>query len=444
MDESNKSDAELVRLVLDPRSPATERNQAATELSRRCLQPLGRILCSQVARKKNFYGACGLDLEDLVVESFFKAIHAFDPKQGSLLPLLCTIALNQVSDLFRAKKRRPAKFSPDEKQFEEPPTHDALGPAAQAILGEVLQHVKACLRAITSPDRRRAVVWCSLLQIPPRDLVDIWPNKTHQAIRALHSRGLEDLYRCWFAGPGARLADLADELMGRVQEMVDPGRIKDTKQREAYRAWIATGDVPTAAARLGVPEARLREQVLDALEDLMHLATERKTGKARPIDLGALPADGTLSEYLELGRERLPQYASVPEEQRRVCDVLNRHLLIMRIALGLANPHEGRETLGALVHAAVAADGPNAYSRWCRDLGMTRAAFTRLLGDDLEPSPELLRRLARRIRRPLGELRRCIVVRSETKGHYRRSREPGTAARIHAKLLARLAQEDGR
>jgi len=68
----------------------------------------------------------------------------------------------------------------------------------------------------------------------------------------------------------------------------------------------------------------------------------------------------------------------------------------------------------------------------------------RLLGDDLEADAALLRRLGRRVGRPVAELRRLAAARRTTRARSRGAAERETAERVLGRVLARLDSDVGR
>ena len=258
----------------------------------------------------------------------------------------------------------------------------------------------------------------------------------------MHSRAMKKFMKCWKSGPGPTLCDAIDtKLMGL--NMVDPDRITDPENRKAYDAWLVAGDggIPAAASDLDMPETEARQRVLDALEELMNVAVYRGSHSLQEIDFSKWSdEDGFLSNYLELGRAQKKEYKALPDEQKRLCDVLNRQILIMRVSLGLAPMSEVAHTLGSLVHERVMEDGPGAIELWAKELGISKSRFRRLLGDDLEPSDKLLDRLSKKLDVDPETLRRMETARSETRVRMRAPVSLQLSDEVRENILSRIVQ----
>ncbi len=414
---------------------------ALRKLYSRHMEPLVDLLSRKISDPDTFFQVTRIPGGDALASSVFdKALERFQAGRGKFRTFLLRIADNRLRDGFRRLGRVGLRrVHPDEESGEVLPDGPRLDPHQQLVLAEIRALTCRCLKAMRYADRRRAFVWRELLDIGARELAGLWDEKSYDNIRQLHSRGAAEFLEVWKAAGGFDLADCAGAILEGRQEMGDPGRIRNAKNREAYQAWLAADhDLAAAAKKLGVVADTARRRVLDALEELLQVATVRGARPWEGVDFAGLAAAGdALGDYLEAGRERTRTWHELPANRRRLCDAVNRQLLVIRIALGLAEPERATQTLGGLLHERILADGPNAYDKWCKALRLEPAAFRRLLGDDLEVSNALLERLARRLGRPKQELRRRLAVGSDTRTSYRGAGRKTTVRRIRDHVLAR-------
>ncbi len=108
-------------------------------------------------------------------------------------------------------------------------------PLEHALLDEVVREYRACLRAIRSADRRGALVWCFLLEMPAGVVAEVW-GKTPESVRQVCSRAAREFRDLWARGPGATLAEAVEQVLEGTTTMADPDRIRDPRARKAYRA----------------------------------------------------------------------------------------------------------------------------------------------------------------------------------------------------------------
>jgi RNA polymerase sigma factor (sigma-70 family) len=387
------------------------------------------------------------DSEQIVQETFIRGFEKYDLEKGGLKEhffksFLFIIAERLGLDYYRSAKARGAQVSLERQIGGSILISSSLTAQEKAILSEIRAEVRKCLRKISPPDQQRLFIWGSLLNLDLVDIEKLWPEKEYDNVRQMHSRAVKKFMKCWKSGPGPTLCDAIDtKLMGL--NMVDPDRITDPENRKAYDAWLIAGDggIPAAASDLDMPETEARKRVLDALEELMNVAVYRGSHSLQEIDFSKWSdEDGFLSDYLELGRAQGKEYKALPDEDKSLCDVLNRQLLIMRVSLGLAPMSDAAHTLGSLVHERVMDDGPGAFELWARELGLSKPRFRRFLGDDLEPSDKLLDQLSEKLDVDRETLRRMDTNRSETRVRLRAPASQQLSEEVRENILSRITK----
>lgn len=441
--QSDPSDTDLIAAIRKHGPNSAAGSAALQVLYDRHMEKLVRWFHRRIGDPDTFFHVTQMtDHNTLASEVFDKAVAHYQANRGRFGSLLLCIAYRRLADGFR-RMGRPLRrrLRPAEGGEHDLVAAPGVDPCQHLVLAEIRALTCRCLRKMGLLDRRRAFVWRELLDIGARELAGLWTEKSYDNIRQLHSRGTAQFLQLWQAGGGFELVGTAGAILEGRREMGDPERIRHPLHREAYRIWLRCDhDLGKAATQLGLTPETARRRILNGLEELLEIATERgrpkKSGK--PTDFQALAKFGdAFGDYLEAGRDRAQSWQESSAEQQRLCDAVNHQLTVIRVALGLAKPTEVTQTLGGIVHERVLADGPKAYPKWQRALGLKPAAFRRLLGDDLEVSDALLGRLARELDRPATELRRLIAARSATRTRVRGEGDRAALQKIRAHVLGR-------
>ncbi len=437
MSTAKRSDHELMLILQDKNSSPEERNVAAEEL-------LGRYEEQLLKFVRNIVFGNSIDEADIVQDTFMRAIKSYDSKKGKVKDLffksfLRTIARNLVKDSGR-KNKTANIYLQETKRSEGDLTRM---PQNEMILSEIRREIQKSLQAIPNDEHRRILIWFAFLGISQSKIGELFPEKEAANIRKICQRSKESYIENWIAGPGPKLCE-AFNVQLKSFCMPDPDRITNPQNRKVYNAWVdaAGAGIPAVAKNLGMPEKKVRDGVLDSLEELMQVSIYRGSRSWQSLDFSKLSdKSGLLSDYLEAGRDREGEYMGLSEEEKRICDVINRQFLIMRISLGLAPVSDATHTIGSLVHEHVMKDGPEAHAEWASALNLSMPRFRRLLGDDLEPSDDLIDRLSMKLGVDREALRRLDSNRSDTRVKLRAPNDDvELLARIRKNILARIGK----
>ncbi len=387
------TDAKLVELIRNPKTPVADQKLALRELDERTRRIVIGSCWAKVFNPQAVLAALGhTDVADLVADVIADAVRAYDASKGAKFSTFaCRIFHNRVVDAFKGGVERDLPIENEEGEI---PHEDRKGrglpPGSEAVLREAREQARACTR--TLPEREGTLLGMRLLwRHGYEEIHDLLPQESLQNLRQIVSRAVKAWLKEWVRRGGEDIQDIIERFALVMRNDMSEDRIRNKDAREAYEAWRKADHNAVKAARaLKKNPEEVRRLVFDGLSQALEGVFRR--GRIDRERVGLLGDEvGDLFLLCEESGQSHPLYEHI-----------QRTFAVVRAAFGLEPLENVCHTLGSFVQSRLASEAD--YARAAENLKLTPSALRRLLDDRGEVDDGLYKRLSQFLEEPVERL----------------------------------------